>query len=318
MTRYYRKVIRIRAADSPNVELALLQEARGEVPTGELLVEGVLPYHDYLKRRATWDPVRQSIGLDAEFYEGSENLMFPPEWLNNSERLADLLGERPRTAEAIGVDPAEGGDDTSWAVVDRYGLIEQHSRRTPDTNAINNFTLHLMTKHRVGAGDVMYDRGGGGKQHADALRSAGHMVRTAGFGEAVSDEPGRGRKYLKDKIEAGEQRAVYKNRRAQMYGWLREELDPRFGDDPPPFSIPARYADLRRQLAPIPLLYDAEGRTFLPPKDKPSPNYLGVTLRELLGRSPDDADALVLAVYAMLSKPRKRVAGGAVIDVSGR
>ena len=86
--RYYRKIIKIRAEDSPNVRLALEQQRLGIIPTNEILVPGVLTWTECCKRRATWDAIRQCIGLDAEFYEGAELLLFPPEWLNRAEQLA--------------------------------------------------------------------------------------------------------------------------------------------------------------------------------------------------------------------------------------
>ena len=68
--RYFRRVIRIKATDSPNVRLGLAQDRAGLTVTDEILVPGVLTYAEYRKRRATWDRVRQCIGLDGEFWKG--------------------------------------------------------------------------------------------------------------------------------------------------------------------------------------------------------------------------------------------------------
>jgi hypothetical protein len=95
-----------------------------------------------------------------------------------------------------------------------------------------------------------------------------------------------------------------------MYGDLRNLLDP---SRPQGFALPAEYAELRRQLAPIPLTYDGEGRLELLPKNRrhgEEPTRRK-TLTELIGCSPDEADALVLAVHAMLHQSR-RVTAGAV------
>src|SRR5512139_1552811 len=129
--RYYRKVIRIRGEDSPNVRHALAQRRAGLPITGEVIVPGVLPWNDYVKRRQLWDPIRQCIGIDGIFYEGAEVLLFPPAWLNASEALADALKHSKRFPEAIGIDPAEGGDKTSMTCIDRYGVIEIVSKQTP-------------------------------------------------------------------------------------------------------------------------------------------------------------------------------------------
>jgi hypothetical protein len=88
--RFYRRVIQIRAVDSPNVKLGLAQAEAGLPDTGLAadgmpLLPGVLDYAEYLKRRATWDEVRQCVGLDAEFWAGADVLLYPPQWLNLAE-----------------------------------------------------------------------------------------------------------------------------------------------------------------------------------------------------------------------------------------
>lgn len=309
-----RKIIRIRAEDSPNVRAALLQRAKGLPITGETLVPGVLSWDEYLARRHSWDKVRQCIGLDGLFYEGAETLWFPPEWLANSERLADGLRGSHRTSRSMGVDPAEGGDRSCWVIGDNLGVIELLSILTPDTTVIVNTTLMLKSKHNVPAENILFDRGGGGKQHADRLRGMGHRVRTVAFGESMMMDPVRGAPPIKTQKEGRETRYEYKNRRAQMYWELREIMDPD-GTRQPPFAIPKEYVAIFDQLAPIPLVserwnaYDGEGRIQLPPKTKKRPDSEEITLTELIGHSPDESDALVLMVHGLLHKPKTAIAG---------
>ena len=297
--RYFRKVIKIRGEDSPNV-----REGRDIVP-------GVLTLTEYQKRLATWDKIRICVGISAEFYEGAEVLLFPPEWLNLAERRAVELRGRPRQGIALGVDPAEGGDRTALAVVDRHGLIELVSRQTPDTSVVCGEVLALARKHNVRSEKIFFDRGGGGKEHADRLRKEGHDVQTVAFGEAPSLEiryqaypPGPRR-------EMQEERYAYRNRRAELYGTLRLKLDP--AANPEGFALPAEYTELRRQMAPIPLCYDEEGRLELPSKrrktlDRDNPNLRKPTLMELIGCSPDELDSLVLATWGLDHEgPRRRV-----------
>ncbi len=65
----------------------------------------------------------------------------------------------------------------------------------------------------------------------------------------------------------------------------------------------------------MPLTYDDEGRLYVLPKTRKADAVIknqGVrakTLTELIGHSPDEADALALAVYVMLSEERVPVAG---------
>jgi hypothetical protein len=82
--------------------------------------------------------------------------------------------------------------------------------------------------------------------------------------------------------------------------------------NPDGFAIPEHLLELRHQLAVIPKLYDEEGKLYLPPKDRKfgdQPNLNKKTLVELMGRSPDEADSLVLAVHGMLHEPRPMMAG---------
>jgi hypothetical protein len=156
-------------------------------------------------------------------------------------------------------------------------------------------------RHGVPPEMWMIDRGGGGKQHADLLREMGYPVQTVGFGETIAMDLRTGMRMISERQELREDRTTYKNRRAQMYGDLRSLLNPTNDQG---WGIPAEYNELRRQLAPIPLTYDREGRLELLPKstrgiDK---NDKRPTLTELIGCSPDEADAVALAVHAMLHK----------------
>jgi hypothetical protein len=223
---FYRRIIKIKAEDSPNVRAGLLQMRAGVEPTGEMLVPGVLPWHDYVKRRETWDKVKQCIGLDAEFYEGGEVLLFPPGWLNLAEQSALGLTMLGRQAQGMGVDPAEGGDNTAFAVIDRLGLMYLLSYKTVDTQQIVNRTIALMRQYNLPADKVCFDRGGGGKQLADQLRARGVFVRTVAFGEPITPDPEPGRKTVRKRRRDKEEKYPYKNRRAEMYGRLREMIDP--------------------------------------------------------------------------------------------
>jgi hypothetical protein len=311
----YRKVIRIRASDSPNVRLAMGELGQGKRPSGLMVIPGVKDYYEYKKNLDTMDPAERSVVLDAEFFKGGEVRLFPREWLDHSRSLGEAYAERVknrrmnRTAKAIGCDPAEGGDKTAWAVVDEHGLLELVSRKTPDTTAVTRTTTELIKKWGVRPESVAFDRGGGGKQHADRLRDEGYPVTTVGFGDGVSPDPSRHRAYVSDRLDAKESRYAYKNRRAELYADLSDLLDPqgpRGG-----FAIPDHAQAIFNQLIPIPKLRDQEGRLYLPPKHKP-PTAQGKSvtcLVDLIGHSPDEADALVLAVHAMLGKARKPTAG---------
>lgn len=306
--RYFRKVIQITAEDSPNVRLGLAQRNAGLVPTNEILVPGVLSYYEYEKRLKTWDEIRKTVGLWAKFYVGRQLYLYPPANLVFSIKKAFELRNVKRVAKAIGCDPAEGGDKSTWSVIDELGLLELISIKTPDTSVIPGITLDLMRRYQVPPERMCFDRGGGGQQHADNLRDHGFAVRSVGFGSQIELDIKRVKHQVPTRIEQREDKYVFINRRGQLFGELAEELEVYNGG----FAIPndtLELQELHRQLSLIPKKYDQEGRLKIPPKNvKPGQkeNEGGSrrekTLVEIIGHSPDELDSLSLAVHAMLHK----------------
>lgn len=301
--RFHRKGIRIRAEDSPNVRYSLAEERAGRRPSNKVLVPGVIKYEDgikgYVYRRKHWDRVRQCVGLDARFWKGAELLLWPPDWLDRAEQLAEVLrGRQGRRAKGMGVDPGEGDADSCWSVTDDFGLMELVSMKTPDTSLITDMTYDLARRYGLEPEEICFDRGGGGKQIADMMRREGFNVRTVGFGESVMLDIRQGLLLTDERKENREERYAFKNRRAQMYGELSDAMDP--GLNPQGFAIPAEYTELRRQMSIIPKTRDKEGTLYVLPKNKRDPNSKERTLTELLGCSPDELDSLVLAYYAMI------------------
>jgi hypothetical protein len=121
-------------------------------------------------------------------------------------------------------------------------------------------------------------------------------------------EPKRGLVRLEEKMEVREERTVYFNRRAELYGELSLLLDPAQGHN---FGIGREHEELLRQLKLIPKKYDGEGRLVMIPKNNPRDENDPRTLKKLLGCSPDEADSLVLACYAMRKRPLRPTAGAA-------
>lgn len=325
---YYVKTFKLGALDSPNVRLSLAQEAAGQVPTREILIPGVIGIDEYRKRRKLWDKTRQIVSLDGEFDESSQIYLYPSLWLDRAEKIAERLVGKPRTAKTMGVDTGEGSANTSWTIIDEFGIIEQRSKKTPNTMEIPGITIVLMRKYNLKPEDILFDRGGGGKQIADYLREQGYNVRTISFGDPATPNADAGRPPAypsTQKVrEQKEVRSIFKNRRAEMYGILSEMMDPMVaakedeeGNDDQGlldgskilyterrgFGIPDSLIELRRQLSLMPKLYDGEGKLYMLPKNKKDPKSTEITLNEILGCSPDEADSLVLAVFGMEHKP---------------
>lgn len=295
---YHQKVIPITADMSPNVILAKNEIALGLEPSNEIRVPGVIDYPTYMKHRRLWNEIRQCVCLDAKFYEGAEILLYPPHWLAMAEERARQLQGTHRAAKAIGCDPAEGGDETSWSIIDDNGLIKEIAFKTPDTTEITSRTIALIHEYNVPPDKVLFDSGGGGYQIVCDLRSKGYNVKSVAFNESVKAPIKYGLTPVPERQEIAEERYVYKNLRAKMYGGLHNDMDPTINDHI--FAIPAEYTELHRQLSPMPLLFD-QGVMYMMPKDR-KPGSKEITLKQILGCSPDRADSLVLARHALKGK----------------
>lgn len=310
--KYYRRVIKVSALDSPNVQHNLLREKRGLPPEGDI-IPGVLSYAEYVKRRKLFNLVDQCISLDGEFYEGAELLLFPPDWLNRAQ-LLHLDRPSKRIAKSGGCDPGEGVAQSTMCAGDEYGVIELLSVKTPDTNVIPGLAIAFMNQHGIPPEKFCFDRGGGGKQHADRLRAMGYPVRTVAFGESIAQEPKRGLYSVESRKEVKEKGYEYKNRRAEMYWEASELMDPNNPNMPQGYSIPSTPScmELRRQLGAMPKLWDEEGRQYLPPKNRRKDRVTDSkvrTIEDLIGCSPDEADAFVLMVHGLLHKSTRYKAG---------
>lgn len=317
---YHRKTFNLDVECSPNVRFARWEQSQGLEPTDRIVVKGMKPWSEYQKDLAnkSWDEEEKSVKLWAKWYKGKSIRLFPKEWLDHAHTLHDLLRGQRRISKAGGCDPGEGSANTAFAAVDEFGITAQESYKTEDTNEIHNLSIAFMQRHKIPPERMCFDRGGGGKQHADRLRAAGYKVRTIAFGEGVAALPTRIRPLLTDRVDVKEERYTFVNRRAQMYGDLSEVMDPSWTwewiDDnnkthqASGFAIPRHMFQLRQQLEPIPKNRDGEGRLILPPKNKKDPDSKEVTLVELIGHSPDEADAVVLALHGLLHPVRRLTA----------
>lgn len=330
----FRKCIRITAKDSPNVEFALWQISQGIPPTGEQIIPGVLSWEAYNFRLATFSQQRRTESLEASWYEGAEERLIPDEWLQFANEHAKKLDRRRNGRKWLGVDPGEGGDDSSWCVGDRLGVLGITSLKTPDTNSVYGRTCLLVREHGIAWEDVIFDYGGGGKEHVDRFRAAGFMVRGLRFG-AIKKELKRGMTQFTERREVEEDTASYVNRRSEMAYSLRvllerptEISDPtvieamqRMGNkkiEKDPYALPVECCGaynsgpdtLCGQLRAVPLRWDDQGRFKLIPKSPPQgqPEHQD-NFKSRIGRSPDQFDAFCLMVYGMLNPPPQSRAG---------
>lgn len=313
-------VIHIDGEDSPNVIMGKELEKQGLPPPYPNVIPGVLSYAEYVRRKHKWDKIKQQIRLHGLFYEGAEELLYPPDWLDLAEmafRAICLKGydwaniRKPVGTVAMGVDAGQGRDLTCWTVVDSIGLVMQDAIPTPDTHKISVRTKSICERFRIDPIRVCFDAGGGGQQIVDHMRATDPKykeLRTIAFGSSATPPPQEKTKTLNQKQEKVETGWICKNKRAEMYANLRYLLDPSTNERP--FAIPEELDLLREELAILPMWFDGDGKMFLPPKDhrpgtKENPDE--ITIKKLIGRSPDRADSLVLAIEARDSRVRRIV-----------
>jgi len=312
---FYRRCFQMPAEVSPNIRLARIQLAKGLEPTGEVIIPGVKPWNEYVKNRELWDPIQQQVSLDAEFPEDEHVKMFPPEWIDRAEELAKQGGYGTQ-AESAGVDSAQGGDNSSFAAANRKALLALDGLKTPDTTHIVDRTVELLRRYPLLRPERIYfDQGGGGYQHACVLRQHGYDVRTVYFGAAATPEPEPGVVTLDERISHGERRSAYKNKRSELYGIFRKYLNPAEGYN---FALPGEVLNrpradggpsLREQMQAVPLDYNEEGQICIRPKTRRDEKDKRETLTELVGCSPDELDAVALAVYGLESEDRWSTVG---------
>ena len=325
--RLLRKVIHIGAEHSPNVQVGKELAARGY--KGEkgwpTVIPGVLSYPEYLRRKVQWDKIKQSMRLYGHFYEGESELLYPPAWLDLGEEVykayhpdgydfdkCTKTRDGFRKAKAMGIDGGAGRDLTVFTIVDEIGIIMQHSLPTPNTMKICSLAQLYMQNFKIPPSMVTIDVGGGGKQIADRLKELGIKIRAIAFGGTATPPKEVKTRRKAAKVEVEEVRMTYKNRRCEMYGLLRDQFDPNL--NPAGFAIPEEMFELRQELSVHPLWYDSDGKMYLPAKSvqphRKNKETDEITIKKMLnGRSPDRADSLVLANFAMVKPIQKRRIG---------
>lgn len=307
-----RKVIHISAEDTPNVIVGHKWTEAGMEGQPPVVIEGLLAWHEYLTRKHEYDEPVAYPRLYGRFYTGAQAMLFPEEWLDRSiNRAKRFLDEGiKREACAMGIDTGAGRDETVWTIIDKLGIIKQIGTKTPDTSKIIDGTIELMTEYGISPWQICIDYGGGGKQIADMMQRLGYRIHRIHFGASASKTSSTKSKNLREDNRVNQQ--AYKNKRAEMYGRLRTWLRP--DREEGQFALLPRHAHgcgmLEEELRVVPMTFDAEGKMYVVPKDK-SPtagiNSDTITLKKLLGRSPDRADSLVLALEALSNQ---RVMGG--------
>lgn len=226
-------------------------------------------------------PARQEVF--GEFLDGGDDSsqIIPRSWvLLAFERWKAGVGRPPLNAapDQIGVDPARGGDDYT-VLAQRYDswvaeLQAVHGKQTPTGREVAGLILSRAAPHTL----VQIDLGAVGSSPVDYTTEHHPNTRGINFGTPTR---------LRDKRNLLRMR----NYRAAMYWNLRELLDPASGEE---LALPPDDLLLEELTATTWFL----GGSGVQIPDKES-------IKRVLGRSPDRADAVVLACW---QAPRGQVA----------
>ena len=216
-----------------------------------------------------------------EFDASGEDNVISLAAVEKAQERWHVLGGRGEGLESWGVDPAWKGEDMT-ALAKLVGrvieLLEVYEKQEP-----------MQTAGRIAARvtpntPVAVDSIGIGAGIYSRLRELKYAALGVNVSERAVDWRG---KPLTDK--SGQQ--LFINLRAYLWWMMREALDPE-GDDP--IALPPD-DDLTGDLTAPTYGYRSDGRIYIESKD---------AMRERLGRSPDKADAVALALFAALFHPK--------------
>jgi len=198
--------------------------------------------------------------------------VFPGEWIDEAQRRwHESGGQAPMTV--LAVDIAQGGQDRT-VLGARHGSwfarpVAYPGVETPDGPSVAG----KVFMHRKDGAEVVIDMGGGfgGSAH-DHLKQEMEVTLFLGAesAEGIRDRSG-----------------IFKfaNTRAAACWMLREALDPQYGSY---LALPPD-PELKAELASFRWIVQPGSKILIKPKDE---------IRQLLGRSPDKADVIIMANFA--------------------
>jgi hypothetical protein len=204
--------------------------------------------------------------------------VIPRAWVKAAQ--ARWTPERPATGlRSVGCDVARGGDDQT-ALAEFVGnwlapLLRYPGKATPDGPSVAALLLgYIQSKIRI-AIDVI----GIGSSAYDTAKSNGAKIMPVNNGAGAPDGATDRSKTMK-----------FRNVRAAAYWKFREALDPEHGENlalPPDPELVADLCSAKYSLS--------AGGILIEPKED---------IKERIGRSPDSADAVVLAHYGIWAAPK--------------
>lgn len=206
-----------------------------------------------------------SVGLKDDIWQ-----VIPRAWLKAAMDRWQPDGRAGQRCDTIGVDVARGGDDRT-VIARRYGtwiadLEVYDGSDTPDGQSVAALVMQGYTDGATINVDVI----GVGTSAYDHLADYGVSINAVNVAESSAG------------YDHATQTFRFANKRAEIYWRLREALDPVTGDNlaiPPDQELLAELCSVRYEVRASGIQIESKDR-----------------IRERLGRSPDKADALTLAL----------------------
>lgn len=215
-----------------------------------------------------------------QFADSSEAQLIPLSWVEAAnERWQACEGQGPAEAKPVfGVDPAHLGPDQTAVARLRGSVIERvWTLSRQDTMRTVGFIKSLLAE--ADGAMIMVDTIGIGAGVVDRLRELNCQVRPVDARQKTS---------LRDSTGLNH----FKNLRSALWWRLREALDP---EQEEPLAVPPDDRLIGDLTAPT-WTYTSTGAIEVESKD---------AIRKRLGRSPDLADAVCLALHASATPPLK-------------
>jgi len=241
---------------------------------GEERIPGAVTREWVNERREAWgenDP-RYQARILGEFPEQGDDRVVPNAYL---EKAVKALAQDSDEGIHIGVDVARFGTDETVLLVMRDGVVEQEKRYAgldglQVAGAVQVLAKEVGVTSKDALRRIHIDPIGVGASVMDSLKAVGWKCDAVNFAE-------KPRGTYRD--ECGDM--AFANQRAELWWACRELL--RLNR----LCIPSRFGHTWEELSEPGYHYDSKGRLVVEAKDK---------VKARLGRSPDGADAVCLAL----------------------
>ena len=250
------------------------------------------------------DEVYRHVWL-GDYNDSVDGALIRPEWFNACIDAHEKLGINPSGKRVASFDPSDLGGDAKGLAVMYGGLLEYVSQKL-DGDAAEGVDWAAAESKRLGAKAFVWDCDGlGVSLKREVERSLPGIEHVMFKGSSGVDDPTAS--YGEGSLTSTNKDS-FKNKRAQYYVMLRDRIYATYLavtrgeaiDEDRMFSIASSCGNidaLRTELCRIPTKHNDSGKIQL--MSKPDMARLGI-------RSPNMADAIMMALAGMKSSPKAK------------